>query len=209
VVDRFVASLKQQGLDKDLVWLPEEKAVSPYMMRHAAGARYLSTLSPDEPCVLCDSRDVVFQAKPKWRIEGLQLHQEASRACIGGSSINALWVYQLFGQSRLEQLKYNPIINCGIISGSAGVLSRLLHDIAALGNDKCHPAQDQGIVNHLVYGKYRNTSTFFTNETGPVLHCSYLVVGEFIEDSGILVRADGHIPTIVHQYDRLYGRQLG
>jgi len=216
-------SLRKCDFEHNVIWLREQSdpELDPILARWQDYARVLGGLPANEPCIVCDSRDVIFQNEPSWDWSGLQFHLEKSTKIIGYNLLNYNWIMGIFGYRCAYSLRFNPIVCAGVISGFPMLLRKLALRVARyvntgmfqnrtiqnrtkeMGKYWAPNAHDQGIVNYLAYSEFRDCAAFFTNELGPVCHCEGLGPGELVRHQGVYRRPDGHTPTVVHQYDRI------
>jgi len=154
----------------------------------------------EEPCIISDIRDVVFQKNPEEHmpLQGVNVFQEYEGMTIGDCPYNSKWMRQIFGEPCRWADK--QIICAGVTSGILSeYCTRLWEAIIACPN---YVGLDQAAHNHLVYGG-GVPSWIHANEEGPVYTVGYLP-RESVEvgDDGLVRNKAGEIPAIVHQYDR-------
>lgn len=216
-VEPLRESLLRVGLDRHVIWLTEspDPTLRGSLARWRGYTEVLKGLPQHEPCMLCDSRDVIFQRQPDWEWRGIQAYLEKSGTLLGTSQVNFNWVAGVFGYETAYSLRFNPIVCCGVITGHAEELRRLTKiAMRYMGGGRFSPKKeqsptvhfqghDQGVLNTLIYKTFGPEVTFYPNETGPVFHCAHSDPEELLLVDGTYIRPDGRIPCVIHQYDRL------
>ncbi len=154
---------------------------------------------------VADTRDVVFQGDPfapfknfsKW------LGYPTELETIGGRyKVNYNWLVSRFGKAEADKLVDKQIICCGTVIASNNemkIFCRMMWD--ALQDDTVW-GHEQAVMNYLVHNNLLpienlieldvNSGAIFTNAQIK----NNKTQGDFI------LRGDGGIPAVVHQYDR-------
>jgi len=193
--------------------------------------KYLTNLTKSETnCIkyvaLSDSRDVIFQSDPF--IESAAILQEKggvifsleggykSNKTISECKYNTYWITKCFGQAILDDISSRPIscsgVTFGTLPGIMNYLTTLVH-ISVVGGPNCSSEGgiDQGIHNYMVHylGDIRGLLGFpfhiVANRDSPVATIGYTKSDDLEWDRAkkmLRWRQDGHIPSVVHQFDR-------
>jgi hypothetical protein len=150
----------------------------------------------DEPVVIADIRDVIFQKNPEYYMptEGVNVFQEYEGMTIGKCPYNSRWMNEL----NINQWDNRTIICAGITSGR---LSEYLDKLCNMLEKAPFMAGiDQAVHNHLIYsGKV--SANIYSNEEGQVYTVGHLPKESVYVDDNIRNKT-GEIPCMVHQYDR-------
>jgi hypothetical protein len=167
----------------------------------AEGHRYRSVL-------LADVRDVWFQADPFQASLGPGVHvfEEAAGRTIGSEPSNSYWARQAFDDATLQWLLAEPILCSGTILGTAPALAGFLgHFLDCFNRARRIIAAgiDQGVFNYAARTYKGSDLTTHRNGESAVLTMGIMGRGEIHCDAaGRIVRADGSVIPVLHQYDR-------
>ena len=156
--------------------------------------------------LLCDSRDLVFQADPfggQW--PALWTCEEEK--VLGECTLNSAWFKRVGGEAALNDNKDSRIVCAGVIGGKAERIrsyleasSKIVEQIAPI-----IPLTDgdQGIHNNLVRLRPDLGFTILPNGGRLCANIGYTALPE-LTVKNITVRFCNHpeIPAILHQYDR-------
>lgn len=175
--------------------------------RYFAYRAILSRLGTSvDAALLTDTRDVFFQRDPRTiPIEGsLLVFLEDASKTIATCPHNSNWIKGAYGAEGLARLGNFPISCSGITLGSREAMERyLLAMTEELARLPFKPGgMDQGAHNKLLRDGSLPDAIHLANETGPVLTMGYLSVPVAFDEQGDVVVAAGHVPAILHQYDR-------
>jgi len=184
--------------DRGAELLPDPKTHFPLNSRRfMAYKEYLRGV--EEPTLIADIRDVVFQKNPEIHmpLSGVNVFQEYEEMNIKSCPYNSSWMKAIFGEAKWGD---RPIICAGVTSGHLMEYCVVLWE--SLFALKPVVGLDQAVHNHLVYSK-RIPATIHANEDGPVYTVGYLPRESVnLGDDGLVRNKAGEIPCIVHQYDR-------
>jgi hypothetical protein len=158
--------------------------------------------------LLVDSRDVIFQADPFDGLDGAPLEFFGENDDTGSWTLrttNGRWARAMLPASMLGVLTGKPIVNGGVIAGSAGGLAAMCRaklDIALATHEwtKHTTGLDNISTNVVAHGQL---------VPGTVVTRNHAHVANVYRDTGMTVDAKGRISSpggrvcpIVHMYDR-------
>lgn len=154
--------------------------------------------------LICDVRDVIFQADPFTRglLSGLHCFLEDKSMTIGSCPFNSSWIRNTFGIEVLKEIGENYISCCGVTIGDrASIIEylKLMNTFIYPGRPGPTIGVDTAAHNYILR-KNLMPATITTNGEGQVLTMGYMKKINF--SNGQLYNNDGSIPSIVHQYDR-------
>lgn len=155
--------------------------------------------SVDEPVVICDSRDIIFQKNPEQYMptEGVNVFREYEGKTIGECPYNSKWMKTIFG---IVQWGHKEIICAGATSGRLADYCDAIWKM--LDNFPPIVGLDQAAHNHLIYSE-QIKAKMFANEQGEVLTVGYIPRETMsIGEDGFIHNKAGKTPTIIHQWDR-------
>lgn len=162
---------------------------------------------PERPShiILTDVRDVIFQKDPTELaslIPDLAVGLEGPT--IGQCETNSRWIRESYGDDVLETLSEAPVSCAGVTIGSydamRAYLTALVEQLILL---PCAAfwGPDQAAHNYLLHSGGLPPTQNLENGTSAILTLSPRSSFE-IDDRGMVLNADGSVPTIVHQFDR-------
>jgi len=146
----------------------------------------------DEPAILSDIRDVIFQSNPETHMptEGIHAYQEDESMTISSCPYNSQWMHEIFGVVKHGD---KPIICAGITAGRLVEYCTVMWE--ALRTLPARVGLDQAIHNHICRSG-RLAVTIHPRGDGGVNTIGYC---ESVEvENGII----GEGQCMVHQYDR-------
>jgi len=179
--------------------------INSYAILSARNAFYYKFLKQKKYAniLLADIRDVVFQRDPFEDYHGtLSGFQEA--LTIKEESYNSFWIKLAFGIETLERIGDNKICCAGTIMGSYEGIMNYLECFLETYIQHEIPTNifgiDQGVFNYIINSdKLKGVDI---NENGPrVLTISQQTLSDIKYQDGKLY-FKGHLPAVVHQYDR-------
>lgn len=170
-----------------------------------------SVASRYDQVLLSDVRDVVFQADPFAGLAGdtCQFFLEGDRRTIGNEPTNMVYMRSFLPPDQVRALEPFRISCCGIVLGSmkamTAYLARMAADLAAvplkvrrkIGADTAFHNRMSHLSKEIPVELVENNVHVATMGIEPA--------STYRADSNgtIRVAADGHLPAILHQYDRL------
>lgn len=166
---------------------------------------YLDAHGDDYEQVLCtDTRDVIFQGDVFESFAGYTnwLGCVTEYADIGKNTCNYDWLTDLFGQEEADKLSDKKIICSGTVLGTVNEMKIFCRELWKILQHKTTDIFDQGVMNYLVYNNLLPIENLFGIDcvSGEIFTCG-LVKNNQIRGDKIL-REDGGVPAVVHQYDR-------
>jgi hypothetical protein len=178
------------------------------MLRHFLYEEYLSRHGKNyRHVLLSDVRDVVFQDNPFTNIAcgGVHFFEEAVGRTIASEPYNSGWMRALFGEKVFSEFAEKPIICSGTILGESRALAAFMsHLIRILATVRVfQPYGDQAAVNVAVR-RYKNNEIYIhKNGESAVLTMGIMPLSDICLDGrGRIVRPDGQVIPVLHQYDR-------
>ena len=156
--------------------------------------------------LLCDSRDVVFQADPfagEW--PPLWTCEEDKR--IEECGENSFWLKRAGGEAALQQAKHQPIVCAGVFGGQLDRIRLYLEQsskiVEQLATRIPLMVGDQGIHNYLVRLRPDLGFTVLPNGCRLAANVGYTKPADLIiENNHVRLRNHDEVPAILHQYDR-------
>jgi hypothetical protein len=167
----------------------------------------LSLPSSDRPShiILTDVRDVIFQRDPSELtsvVPGLAVGLEGQP--IGRCALNSEWMSTSYGAEVLEAMSAAPVSCAGVTIGTytaiCDYLSAMVEQLLLLPcADWLGP--DQAAHNYLLHRGLLAPCLEMQNGSSAILTLGFRSPF-LLDDSGLVLNADGSVPTIVHQFDR-------
>ena len=157
---------------------------------------------------LADTRDVIFQADVFAKFGGLTnwLGYATESDDIGGTKTdndtNYNWLVNCFGQKIADSLCDKKIICAGTIIGTVAEMEIFCRIMWYMVKHHLEDNFDQAIMNYLVWnGRLPIENLIELDNDGGEVFTMELAKNFFVRDKKIL-RGNGTIPAVVHQYDR-------
>lgn len=151
----------------------------------------------DEPVVITDIRDVIFQKNPEQFMptDGLNVFEEAEGKRIIDCGYNFMWMDEL----GVNKWNLKPIICSGVTSGSN------IYDYCREMWDRLIGAPtiagiDQAVHNDLIYSGL--PAAIHKNEDAEVYTVGHLPLESVEVRDGFILNKSGETPCMVHMYDR-------
>ena len=158
---------------------------------------------------VADTRDVIFQGDVfetysdyenflGYTTEGLTIKNSFEK-------FTYTWITNLRGNDEAEKLGNEKIICCGTVLGTTNeikYLAEMMWDILKNGST---PGDEQGAMNYLVYENLLDIKNIVEIDchTGNIFTAFlFHVVNPTKVSADKILRGDGGIPAVVHQYDR-------
>ncbi len=177
----------------------------PITARHFTYIQFLEQNPSYGMVMLSDARDVVFQADPFQGLEPGVVHAflQDESLTYGKHNIDTDWYRGIYGVDALAKVTDKPIACAGTIFGDVASLLALeravFDDIVRLKRG----VVDQAVFNKLINDPAQPFKTVFHRN----LHANVLTFGDVAEDrfqlAGNSVCVDGHLPAVLHQFDRV------
>lgn len=174
-------------------------------------ARFFSYLAFLEDCtlpgdrlLLCDARDLVFQADPFLRLpDGLVLTTEETEVPIRHNTYNARWYGETYGATLFARHGHHPVVCAGLFGGDRNaVLDFLERFVAESCRRPHHYGADQAILNHL-HITAAISATPLSNRGSLAWHLFGVPPAHIrIEANHTITDTNGHHYPIIHMYDR-------
>ncbi len=182
--------------DRGVIMIPEPESDYPISVsRYFAYRDFLKDV--DEPVIITDIKDVVFQKNPEeyMPIDGVNVFEEAEGKTIGDCYYNSLWMKNI----GVEEWNEEPILCSGITSG---ILSDYLDKMCSKMTATDYPVgNDQGIHNDVIYSGF--PSNIHRNEHSEVYTVGHIPLESVnVNEEGFITNKNGDIPCMVHMYDR-------
>jgi len=159
---------------------------------------------------LTDCRDVYFQADPfSWAMApGIHFFLEDQANKIGDPGPHhQLWIESQYGPEVFQELKTETISCAGTVFGDvAGAIDYLSEMVAQAMNARSlrEPTGDQGLHNYILRKKPLPRTVLHDNLHGPVMTLGALKAEDVrLNGQGLVVNCEGHVPPVLHQYDRI------
>lgn len=157
--------------------------------------------------LISDTRDVIFQGDVFSRLADKKnyIGYATEGANIGEDGINTKWLISQFGQAEAEKLANKKIICGGTVIGTPNEMKIFLSTMWKSIQDVRSGSIDQGIYNYLVYNKLMPIENLVEIDcwSGEILTAQLFHERNPIRLNGnLILRGDGNIPAVVHQYDR-------
>ena len=167
--------------------------------------------------LLCDSRDIYFQANPfDFNYKG-QINFFLEGQLIKNCPHNSNWILKTYGSSEYEKISNKIILCSGTVLGEKLKIQEYLNLITknifnfrykkrlkyllTFRTDPEGRGCDQGHANYLVHNSKINNLYLYTNNKGPVATALYLKK-IFFDKKSYLVNELGEPYLLIHQYDK-------
>ena len=167
--------------------------------------------------LLCDSRDIYFQANPfEYNYKG-QINFFLEDELIKNCPHNSNWISKTYGKDECKKISDNIILCSGTVIGTNLKIQEYLNLISiniskykykkklkyllTFRTDPEGRGCDQGHANYLVHNSKLDDLYLYSNSNGPVATALYLKKILFNKKS-FLINEIGEHYSIVHQYDK-------
>lgn len=153
---------------------------------------------------LSDTRDVIFQDDVFAKFSGLTnwLGCVTEADFIGRSKVNYDWLAECFGEEEAQRLADQKIICAGTIIGTVNemkIFCRTMWEAVKSNPDKNF---DQATMNYLARHGLLPIENLFEIAAGDGEIFTMELAENFSVRGNKILRGDGGIPAVVHQYDR-------
>lgn len=175
------------------------KMFADYLEAH--GGNYEQVFLTDTRDVICQS-DVFAAFKGYMNWLGYTTYSADIRGSQTESKVNYRWLANCFGKEEADKLADRKIICCGTVIGTIAELKIFCRKMWNALKDNTVWGHEQAVMNYLVYENLlpiKNLIEIDVN-SGAVL-TTFLSHYVEVRDDKIL-RGDGGVPAVVHQYDR-------
>ena len=188
---------------------PDElKSGIPNNTRWKIFADFLDAHGDFEKIFITDTRDVIFQADVFAKFNGLTnwLGYATESDDIGGtktgSTTNFNWLVDCFDEAAAQRLADKKIICSGTVIGSIDAMKIFCRELWKILEHKPEDIFDQAVMNYLVWNKLLPIENLIESDVhgGEVFTCALIGGNKIFGDK--ILRGDGEIPAVVHQYDR-------
>lgn len=164
-----------------------------------------------EQIFITDTRDVIFQSDVFEQFKGLSnwlgcvMESDDIRGSKFGHMVNYIWLVSCFGKDEADKLADRKTICCGTVIGSAADIKIFCREMWKILEHKTTEIFDQATMNYLVYnGLLPIENLFEIDDYDGAIFTDGLINPNKIY-GGFILRGDGGIPAVVHQYDRHEG----
>ena len=167
--------------------------------------------------LLCDSRDIYFQADPFKFNYNEEINFFLEDYIIKNCPYNSNWILKTYGRKEYEKISNKIILCSGTVLGQNLKIKEYLNLITkniskfkykkklkyliTLRPDPEGRGCDQGHANYLVHNSKIDNFKLYSNSEGPVATVLYLKKIHFDKESN-LINKSGEPYLIVHQYDK-------
>ena len=184
----------------------ELKGILPVNSRFKIYADFLEKNADKyEQVFVADTRDVVFQGDVFESFKNYSnfLGYTTERLLIGSDRIyNYPWIEGRFGKDEADKLADKKAICAGTILGTANELKIFCYEMWKFICQKPTINFDQGTMNYLVWNNLLPIENLIEIDTfSGAIFTNGVINDNKISDDKIL-RGDGGVPAVVHQYDR-------
>ena len=228
-IEPFVVSFKKNCPDADLVLFVDDlsdftenklkrggvqlqqipdnlKSVSIIYSRFTMYKNFLDEHTEYENIFLTDVRDVIFQgdlfSSYADNKNFLMYAAEADLIKNDPGNYNQSWIKNLFGEIEYQKIADKPIVCCGTIYASRTEMNILIDNLIKFFRYSTDWGEDQATINYLIHnGILPIENIVESNVMDGEIFTVGLVKNPKISN-GIILREDGKIPAVVHQYDR-------
>ena len=166
---------------------------------------FLENHSEYENIFVTDVRDVIFQDDIFARYKDYKnflVYAEENQVIQNDQTYNSMWIKHLFGEEIYQELKDKVAICCGTVCGSNSEIKILFAAMIKILEHSSLWGDEQAAMNYLIHKNLLPIENLIGSDcqTGEIFTVG-LVKDYKITDKNIL-RGDGEVPAIVHQYDR-------
>jgi hypothetical protein len=160
--------------------------------------------------LVSDVRDVLFQKHPFDGVgaKGCQFYLEGDNRLIAEEPVNIAWMRTFLPPDEVARIGGCRVSCCGVVLGDATAMTDYLRRIARYLHDLPLKLRREGGADTV----FHNRMAHLTREVDGVLVENNIHVATMglegadayrIGDDGLIRTAAGHLPAILHQYDRI------
>ena len=158
-----------------------------------------------EQVLITDTRDVIFQGDvfAPFKNYSSYLGYTTERQLIGDDKVyNYRWIESCFGKAEAEKLADKKAICAGTVIGTVNEMKLFCHKMWEIVNKTPNNNFDQGTMNYLVYNNLLPIENLIEIDTftGEIFTNGVIKENKIRDDK--ILRGDGGVPAVVHQYDR-------
>ena len=162
-----------------------------------------------EQIFITDTRDVIFQGdvfdcfKGQYNFLGYSTEADDIRGSKTGDRANYNWITDCFGKNEADKLLDKKIICAGsALIGTPREVKIFLEKL--LSNDFPNEkfAFDQAAFNYLIHNNLLPIENLIESDVESGAIFTVALVNKFSVRGGKILRGDGGVPAVVHQYDR-------
>jgi hypothetical protein len=210
--DRALAAyLAAHGAQSQRVWFWRRLHGPIHAYRFELFARYLREhASQYDEVLISDVRDVAFQAHPFAALESADCHffLEGDARTIGNEPTNALYMRLFLTPAEFAAIAEQRISCCGVLIGGtralADYLARMTKRLAAVPLRVRRKIGADTAFHNLIAHTARDLPSVIVENNAMVATMGIEPAARYRVDADGLVRtSDGHLPAILHQYDRI------
>ena len=169
-----------------------------YLEKH--GAEYKQILT-------ADTRDIIFQDDvfKYFENEKNYIGYTTEAKNIEEDSLNRSWIENQYGKEETDKIANRKIICCGTVIGTPDEMKIICKYMWSILQDLKPGAVEQGIFNYLIYNKIFPVENLIEIDchSGAILTTMlFHTLNPVKVNNNMILRGDGGVPAIVHQYDR-------
>ncbi len=170
--------------------------------------RFIDAHAEYDKIFVTDVRDVIFQGDIFASYAGyenfLVYAEEGYALKDDPAHNNQNWLIRLFGENKYRKICDKPAICCGTVFGSREEMKIFLAGMIEILKDDMQWGDDQAAMNYLVHNKLLPIENLVASNfmTGGILTTVYCVDFSNSVSGDKILRGDGKVPAVVHQYDR-------
>ena len=161
-----------------------------------------------EQIFITDTRDVIFQFDVFEQFDGLSnwlgcvTEVDNIRGAGIKLNINYCWLIDGFGKAEADKLVDKKTICCGTVIGSAAEMKIFCRELWKILEHKTTDIFDQATMNYLAYNGLLPIENLFEINVHDGAIFTYGIILDGNYRDGLILRGDGGVPAVVHQYDR-------
>ena len=158
-----------------------------------------------EQALIVDTRDVIFQGDvfATFKSHKNYLGYTTERQLIGEDKVfNYRWIEDCFGKAEADKLADKKAICCGTVIGTSNEMKIFCSIMWDNLKAKVIWGHEQAMINYLVYKNLLPIENMIEIDTysGTIFTNGILKENKIRDDK--ILRGDGGVPAVVHQYDR-------
>ena len=165
-----------------------------------------------EQIFITDTRDVIFQGdmfdcfKGQCNFLGYSTEADDIRGSKIGDRANYNWITDCFGKEEADKLLDKKIICDGTVIGTIDEMKiftqKMWQAVFAVEKRVNFRIHDQAIANYLIYNNLVPIENLIESDVESGAIFTVALVDKFSVRDEKILRGDGGIPAVVHQYDR-------
>ena len=200
------------GAIKLVPFLSDTKSGLPVNERWKNFLNYLENHGDEYNQVLiADTRDIVFQGDvfenfaDQTEYIGYTLEEDTIRGSKAGVIGNYDWLARCFGKEEADKLADKQIICEGTLIGTVNLMKIYIKKLLELMPDENFHGADQATEQYIIYNNLLPIENLIAidNIHGAILTAyPALLLNPVQPKDNCILRCDGEVPAVVHQYDR-------